>query len=114
MSNTLYSFCAPGSAICALVTWALATTVLEFFNLPIYEAFSQLPEVLALSWLDYRWFSFITDVFHAIVSMPIKNQPYMASAEFMAMSVVLSAFPVASAAFSWRPCKQASAVAETE
>ncbi|MGI9274327.1 MAG: hypothetical protein ACR2PT_05655 [Endozoicomonas sp.] len=100
--------------VCALVTWALTTTVLEFFNLPIYETFSRLPEVLAVSWLDHRWFAFVTDVFHSIVSMPIKNQPYLASAEFMAMSVVLSVFPVACAAFTWRPCKQQAAGATGE
>ena len=112
MCRTLCTLSAPlVLPVCAVVTWTLTTTVLEVLNLPAYETFSRLPEILAGSWLDYRWFSFITDVFHSIVSMPIKNQPYMASAEFMAMSVVLSVFPVAGAAFSWRPCRQAVRVA---
>ena len=94
--------------ICALVTWTLAITLIEVVSLPAYQALSELPHVLASSWLDYSWFTWLTDFFHTLVSLPIKNQPYMASAEFMVLAILFSFFPLGSAALSWRrvPCAQ--------
>ena len=99
--------------VCALVTWAIITTVVGAVSLPVYRTLMRIPEALASRWLDYDWFEFITSVFHGVVSTLVEKQSYLASAEFMAMGIVLSLLPLGFGLLSWRlPCRQLAKVAQ--
>ena len=99
--------------VCALVTWTIITTVAEAVSQPVYRTLMQIPEALANRWLGYDWFEAITSVFHGVVSTMVQKQSYLASAEFMAMGIVLSLLPLGFGLLSWRlPFRQLARVAQ--